>query len=216
MALAAAALALLAGCPSQSSTPVAKPTVVGNKIEDRLPVVKPAPLPQGTRARLNELIVAMYIDDIDVRRDAAEELGHLGADAREALPELINCAGAASNADEPRDACAHSIVVIASGHVPVAMDALVAAFRIPLAEKEAAVPTIGELGGLATPALATLYLDACERMQTVSTPDAQNHLATTRQLMLKELARAPASAIEFFEREDSGACGLQGADALRG
>ncbi len=209
-------VATLVGCLSQPATPanMTIPSAAITHLESSPQVIVPATLDASARQQLDDLIVAMYIDDISIRRDAAEKLGSMGADAREALPELIRCT-AAKDKKEPRQACAHAIVAIASGHAPAAMGALLAAFRLPLSEKEAALPIIGELGGLATPALATLYIDACERMQTVTNQAAHNHLATTRQLTLGQLAKAAASAIAYFERDENGVCGQQGADALR-
>ncbi len=209
-------VATLAGCLPQQVAQSTTNTSTANATpaEVSQPVIAAVRLDAPTRQQLDDLIVAMYIDDLETRRAAAEKLGAIGADAREALPELIRCT-AGKDKEEPRQACAYAIVAIASGHAPAAMDALLAAFRLPLAEKEAALPVIGELGGLATPALATLYVDACERMQTVTNKDAHNHFATTRQLTLGQLAKAPASAIAYLERDENGACGQQGADALR-
>jgi hypothetical protein len=163
---------------------------------------------------IDDLTMAMYVDDFEVRRLAAEELGSIGPDARGALPELIRCAAAQGNKAEPIASCAHSIVLIASGADANALLALAGDFQLPLEIKERALAAIGDLGGLATAALATIYLDACERSPSATSAGAADHLDRTARLALAQLARSPASARTYLEDERHGACGRTGADAV--
>ncbi len=210
------ALLMLAGCPSGASTslPIGGPEPVPQT--DAVPPLLPAPAPVLTnseRELISDLTMAMYVDEFEVRRLAAEELGTIGPDARGAMPELIRCA-AADKDEEPVASCAHSIILVADASDTHALATLVYDFQLPLATKERALSALGELGGLATPAIATIYLDACVRGASATTAAAAEHLDKTARMALGQLARSPASARSYLSDERHGACGQSGAEAV--
>ena len=212
------ALALLTGCPSSQPAPSAPRQPAAAR------PASPAPALAQLEGRVADLVMDLYVDELEVQAAAALELGSMGAAAAPALPELITCAatepreGGSRDSDldpghladrEPTAECAAAIAAI-SAEDP---DALVAAMAVPLSIKERALAALVEVGAPAVTGAAAVYLDACGRAAGAGDQTVRRHLETTADAALAVLATSPDAAADALG--SGGECASRGAARVR-